>query len=66
MPDTPSLGHFVNETPRFLEINPSSCFLAPEPRVSCREILGLYFNHKNVSKLAFLNSKTSKIHNFVI
>jgi hypothetical protein len=57
MPDTPSLYLFVKETPSFLEINMSSCFLAPEPLVSFRETPRLYFNHRNWYKLGFLNSK---------
>jgi hypothetical protein len=63
---TPLLGLFIKETPGFLEINMASCFLAPEPLVSCRDTPRLYFNHGNGYKLGFLNSKISKIHNFVI
>jgi hypothetical protein len=52
-PDTPSPSNFVKDTTSFLGINPLSCFLVPEPLVSCRETLGLYFNHRNRFKLGF-------------
>jgi hypothetical protein len=65
-PRTPSLGYFVKEPLGFLEIQPAILFLALRPLVSCREALGLYFNHRNGSNLVFLNSKTCEFHIFRI
>jgi hypothetical protein len=53
-PRTPSCGIFVKENPPgFLENNPRSRFNAIRARISCREALGLYFYHRNMSNFVF-------------